>query len=722
MFRPGEATPAYVEFTVEAPSGEPRGFLVLSTAEHDHPVVQLAHEGLAPSAELADKVGDHAATARVYRLSYDAYVAEDARGNLLGINGYLPGRVVGYDIGWLERDEADRAGHYRWDPESGVTEREAKVGSDVHFEAWPSWSALKAEYASNYAPLHALDRANAAEEWEIERTIEANGGTLQNGEFRELPLLGGRGVATVNVRGEGAAAVRYEHSERMLEGDMAVRVFVDTAPLNDVAPLDIDVAYADGTTETLRLNVTDTIPHSVLGMAAPSATRGTVRVRVSPVDAPGISCSKAVLMTEYGSAARLSGAELKTRGPWRTDDALVRIDHVGTGKVAFRASNNKYLRAEGGGGHRLLADASVRSTHETFTLYNNRSKPGFYGLQAHNRRNYVNFDSAGNVNVTTVRASGSRFQVDYCQPRKIYERWAGANATDAAKKVRKYDQLPARSAPSTSQCASGCGATAWAMLFGFHDYEAAQNDAKWSQHWKLFRRDGKTNTPNATAPEWFWRGSEGRHVRFNDSTPQPGVAAMVWEISQLMNDWTLAGCAPNGEKWTAPVIMGRAHQYLERRGVTAPLVSDYDGAGIMTHAGKTNAYGVIKKKQPVVIGIGHLSHYPLAVGRDRTEYRVWERNAKRWSSKADRRHFVVSMGWGRPHLQTVPYDTWMAGSLNVPEAAVSATTVNAEVKPVNPKPKPKSQHLPTQHTVKPVPHQKPFMPGGKKLPTPVPNF
>jgi len=709
MFRPGEQTPAYVELTVVGPDGAPRGYMVLSTGEHDHPIVELSHEGPAPSERVQAKLAEGTLPARYYRLSYDATVAEDAQGNLLAYEGYLPGKVSGYDPAWLDLPDSERSGHYQWDPAGGVTERRAAVGESVRFDAWDSWRTLVAEYADNYAPLHALDRRNAAEAWQAERIREANGGTLQNKEFRELPLLSGRGSATFSARGAGASAVRIEQGERAIEGDEALRVFVDTAPVGEVAPLDIDVRYDDGSKETLRLNVTDSIPNHVFGRAAPTATGGTVRLRMRPVDAPNIACSKAVVVTERNSAIRVSGTTLSTTGPWRTSDAIMRIEYPSPGKIAFRASTGKYWRAAGAGGAGVAADRTQRLAHEEFTLFTNRGQPEYYGLQTADRRHVVTFSDGGDVHARGVNAGASKFKVDYCQPTIVHQRWAGNNVADAHKKVRKYAQLGAHMAPSTSQCASGCAATAWAMLFGFHDYEASTNVPRWTSHKGLYKRDGKATGPDAVAPEWMWDGHHGSF--FSTSTPLVGPAAITWELSQILNDFVLAGCAPNGEKWTAPVEMGKAHVYLERRNINATLVSDYDGASIMTHEGKTKAYAVIKNKQPVVIGIGHLSHYPLAVGRDRSEYRVWERDNKRWSSKADRRHFVVSMGWGRPSLQTVPYDTWMVGSLKVANTAIGTPAV------ANPK-KPKNTHLPTHTTVKPIPHKKPKFPG----PGPIPNF
>jgi hypothetical protein len=52
--------------------------------------------------------------------------------------------------------------------------------------------------------------------------------------------------------------------------------------------------------------------------------------------------------------------------------------------------------------------------------------------------------------------------------------WAGSY-----NEQRLYHQIPKSTSPNTSSCWSGCGATAWAMLFGWVDYRASF-DSAWS--------------------------------------------------------------------------------------------------------------------------------------------------------------------------------------------------------------------------------------------------
>ena len=684
LYRPSEVGAAYVEVGLEGPGGEPRGFMVLSTGEHDAPIVQAAFAGEPPSARLAAQAGE-AEPARFYRLGH-TYVAEDATGRLLGTLGELPAKMIGYDPQWLELDPAARSGRAHWDDVSGYAESRPSIPFELSFQAWPSWDVLKAEYASNRAPLHARDRIAAAEAWKAERLLQDNGETLQAGQFRELPLLP-RDGARFQVSGSGARYVDVVLAERAYEGDTVLRAFVHEVDEAGVHPVDIDVEYADGTVETLRLGVTAELPpQGVLGAPvrasrpgdSPSDSGGgsSVREVIRPVALSGLDCSKVAFETSGGGYLQRSGTSVAGGGHLPDGDALFAVDHMGGGRVNLRASNGKWLRAVGQGGGDVRADAIGPTAEAIFRIFEKRDKPGWYGLQSPDRRHFLVAHGGGTVDARATRSRWSYFRPAYCEPTRLQGRWAGSSFDNAWSKVRKYNQIPARVAPSTSQCASGCGGTAWAMLFGFHDYEASLGIPKWKKHKGLYRKDGSKNGPDEVAPEWF-RSGGGIHA---------GVANIVWEIASYMNDWGLAGCSPTGEKWTAPVIMGRAHKYLEGRVSGIALGSNYDGAMIFTHEGKTNARGVILDGQPVVIGMQDPHHYPLAFGWTSAKYRVWNRSQKKWSDLATRQHFVVHMGHEERVAEMVPYDSWFQGWLRAPEVA------NAE--PAKAAPQPKTEESP----------------------------
>ncbi len=140
-----------------------------------------------------------------------------------------------------------------------------------------------------------------------------------------------------------------------------------------------------------------------------------------------------------------------------------------------------------------------------------------------------------------------------------------------------------------------------------------------------------------------------------------GSAQMTWQIASSMNNWALAGCAHNGQKWTAPQIMAQANQYLGGR-VAMALTADYDGIGRMTVTGRDRAYYVLRTKhRPVVLGTGALlrsGHYPLGVAFGRYTAGVWD--GTRGVNVSDDR-FLVYQGWGGRSLETIPPGTWFVG-------------------------------------------------------------
>lgn len=678
LFRPGEDQPAYAEFSIEGAGGEARGFLVLSTGEHDAPLVHASQEGESPSARLR-KMADGENPARFFRLGH-TYVAEDADQELLAVVGELPHEMLGYEARWRQLDASDRAGRSR-----GGDIEPSPVGAELRFERWGDWSRIRSEYAANRAPLHTRDREAAAAAWAFESWWAENGETLKTGEFRELPLLD-RGAARVRVRGAGAPYVHTRVENRPLEGDRAVTVFVDGVPQDSVLPVDIELAYADGSSETLRLNVADQMPSHLLGFAAPSASGGSVAVKITPLVAPGVQCKKVILRANGQGFVRMDGNQMKATGTEMSQAARLRIDHLGGGRVTLRAPSGKYFEARGGGGGDVTATAIGPTRDATFRMFENQfSKDGQIGFRTNTNRHFIATQPGGRIDARNRKSEWSRYELAACEPTRSSAYWAGSSYSDAWTKTRKYRQLDEHEAPSNSQCSSGCGATAWAMLFGFHDYEAHLRRPKWRELWGLYRENGSKDGADRVAPEWM-----------SDDTAAEtrGIKNVIWEISQKMNDWTLAGCSPSGEKWTAPVIMGRAHQYFEGRVNNVTLGSDYDGAMIFTDGGKKKVKDLIRRlKQPVVIGIRDPEHYPLAIGWESSRYRLWDRGKKAWTSRDQRSHFVVHMGHGQLHSDLVPYDSWFQGWLRVAESA-NSTPAKAANKPATkqkghaPKPQP----------------------------------
>ena len=216
--------------------------------------------------------------------------------------------------------------------------------------------------------------------------------------------------------------------------------------------------------------------------------------------------------------------------------------------------------------------------------------------------------------------------------------WAGYD-TDQ----RYYHQIDANTGPNTSSCASGCGATAWAMLFGWADY-CSTTDTKWQYQWCMYLQNGGVSTPNVVAPP----------------TQDSGVENMTWEIRNDVGTFCWFG-----DGATEPWNMINAYKYVQARSCSYSMSTDYHPLGITTSDLREKARNIIRDlNTPAIIGTGWLSHYPVAFGyawRSRTVRKcfIWC-----WYETQYSRWFYVNQGWGHSSYNDwVSADTWFVGKL-----------------------------------------------------------
>ncbi|MBN2003562.1 MAG: hypothetical protein JXA21_09425 [Anaerolineae bacterium] len=248
---------------------------------------------------------------------------------------------------------------------------------------------------------------------------------------------------------------------------------------------------------------------------------------------------------------------------------------------------------------------------------------------------YLPFVSGGNnenrASATVIRPA----EVSGWGPWHYY--WADGNA-GSIRYGQFYDY------PNTSECASGCGATAWAMLFAWVDQQAAESHWRWSQHWGIYRANGGLGS-DATAP-------------FSQNT---GVKNMTWEIHNDIGTWCIAG---QGATW--PWNMLKAYQYVQPRVSTNiwSMTTKYDPTGLCwfgaCEPNRILAKGqIVNYRAPVVVGTGLLNHYPMAYGyswrKQRTCF-LWEC----WDTYS--RWFWVNNGHGGYDNAWVNADVWFAGA------------------------------------------------------------
>jgi hypothetical protein len=636
MVRPGDVEPTYYEVRVEGGDGTPLGYFVLATAEHDHSVPVAVDEGPSRSRQLEDSLPAGAVVGRVNFFNAVSQVAEGADGGWLAGLGGFPVKVEAL----------------------GTTQ--AELGS------WGSWDELRSGYRENYRQPHEIMRRNAADDWEDLRRGKELAEGLQPGWFREIPILD-RGGATFRVEGSGRDLVRVERYERVLEGDEVISVFVDPFELQGVHPLDVHLDYADGTTEVTHLAITRRVPGvdhaanlNLGGLLAAPAGSGTS-------SGSNVECSKVVVRSSWDTylfARDGGGSTLEAKGGWIGGWEIFRLDLFKKDVVALRATNGKYVRAAYDGGSEIRVDGDSINGFTRFRRENLGN--GAVELRTFYKHLPLRAHSNGGVDAGPDgdERKRNRLFVEYCSPNRITAHWAGASdPISAMKKVRKYDQLDGKQGPNKAPCASGCGATVWAMVFGWADHMAANNHAEWRDYGRLYTRDGDPTKGDVGAPEFMWTDMPNNVVSSRDSSKlEAGVGNIVEEIRSYMNDWGAAGCTMTGSRFTAPQIMAQSRQYLTRRGIDMGLNADYDGLAIMTAAGKANVLSQIRDHDRVTaIGIDWFGHYPLAYGYEHARFAAWDAGTGSWAAITDHHRFVVNMGWGKYGSANVPYDSWFAG-------------------------------------------------------------
>ncbi len=200
-------------------------------------------------------------------------------------------------------------------------------------------------------------------------------------------------------------------------------------------------------------------------------------------------------------------------------------------------------------------------------------------------------------------------------------------------------------------CPSGCGATAWAMLFGWADHQADGNNSYWQPRWGLYRENGgKRPAKDAVAP------------RSQDSS----IETITKEIRGYIGSYCFAGSGP-----TIPWDMASVWRYMIGRSGTSVKVGHNGLWGGHRDDHRDRAIASIKNRQtPAIIGTGWLAHYPLAYGyaeRYRWVQSFWGNWDKRYE-----REFLINQGWGyyrrlsnerAVFWEWVPAGTWFVGEI-----------------------------------------------------------
>ena len=191
-------------------------------------------------------------------------------------------------------------------------------------------------------------------------------------------------------------------------------------------------------------------------------------------------------------------------------------------------------------------------------------------------------------------------------------------------------------------CVTGCGPVAWGMLFGWADHQAAAGNSYWRTRWGIYRANGGT-------------GSDADAPRTQDS----GVRNMILELRDDVNTFCAFGSGA-----TCPWDMGGASDYLSNR-TGARLSSRYNAVGYCETGLRNCARDEIQSHStPAVIGIGWLSHYPLAYAYRSRSRRVRACFICWWDRTEYQRQFKINTGWGTSYgPQWESAETWFCGRL-----------------------------------------------------------
>jgi hypothetical protein len=211
------------------------------------------------------------------------------------------------------------------------------------------------------------------------------------------------------------------------------------------------------------------------------------------------------------------------------------------------------------------------------------------------------FESSYALYLTALRTSAAPYWLSATDPIPFKD---GAHAPQCAVPdpagTPAYSQVHAYTGPNTSWCASGCGPTAWAILMGWEDRQAARGDARFAPYWALYHKDGALDwfAPDDTAPMSFDAGPQNTMMQLNRILGTD----CVYHIGE-------------SEGSTIPWKMSRINTYLQRQGFMADSIeaATFDWGGGEWDSLRDRAIKHICVDQvPAVVGIGALAHYAVA--------------------------------------------------------------------------------------------------------------
>jgi len=269
MYRPDLDGPAYYEVRLS-----PRGYLVVSTGDHDMPITNWDIDNeLSPSQFLLDYAAESEQdVARIYKLDALSYVAENAAGEAVAQDGQIPPRPEGIDVGAIDfdqpRDVSFDAVPEMTEPEDREEMPEldyqiTREGEELplEFGEWESWQQVKEEYSIALEAYLTSLRHQAAEDWDTDRLAQEFGEGITLGESFELPALSE--LEFHEISGPGSEYVMIDRIEN--ETRPASLLLTPVPGFQEELDFSITLYYTDGRSEQLPMFAVPYVQHGKAG-------------------------------------------------------------------------------------------------------------------------------------------------------------------------------------------------------------------------------------------------------------------------------------------------------------------------------------------------------------------------------------------------------------------------------------------------------------------------
>lgn len=266
IFRPDLEDVAYYEFDVQKSAAgtskgeDTHGFIIVSTADHDHPIAHWSLERPPVSVRLENEAErDRKKVNRVFKLDTLSYIGEDKNGKKVAQEGQMPDLMISSrkDLeeyrGQITSTIATPLG------DSTEDERGSKVKHSIEMqgpkppefappEEPPDWGTYKKEYGKAFHPLLEDLKRNAGQPWKIDRLVEEFGEGIMEGSPQRVALL--YREAAVKINGDAAEVVKMRKITRK-NGPSAVELFFEKNPFKQETSFELHIKYENGLEEQL---------------------------------------------------------------------------------------------------------------------------------------------------------------------------------------------------------------------------------------------------------------------------------------------------------------------------------------------------------------------------------------------------------------------------------------------------------------------------------------